>query len=155
MRLKWSHIVQRLGSLVSWGWLLVTMEGKKRGCLHSMVFLARKPELVQAVAISPVWSRMLCHCCQLPSDIVWDKWSGVSLVLWPKAPISMVAYLAFSPCLCRSLVISRYGLFCCFCSLASLIASLELPLTVSTSMVMFGPLMHQWCRWIELRNLSS
>ena len=62
----------------------------------------------------------------------------------------MVSYLAFSPCLCRSLVISRYGLFCCFRSLACLIASLELPLTVSSSRVIFGPLTHTMSGWEDV-----
>lgn len=54
----------------------------------------------------------------------------------------MVLYLATNPRLCRLLMISRYGLFCCFCSLVCFITSLELSLTVCSSMVMFGPSTH-------------
>ena len=110
------------------------------GSLYSKVFLPRKIDLEQEITISPAWSRMLHHCSQFTWGKLWDRWSGVSLVQCPRAPISRV--LAFSPCLCRSLVISRYGLFCCFRSLACLITSLELPLTVSSSRMIFGPLTH-------------
>ena len=47
-------------------------------------------------------------------------------------------------------MISRYGLFCCFRSLAHLITSLELPLTVSSSRVIYGPLTHTMLGWEDV-----
>ena len=75
---------------------------KEAASKHSMVAIScKRSGLVQgeaiAVAIIPGWSRMLCQCCQftcVAQCVTGDEGCAImSLVLWPKAPISMVSYI--------------------------------------------------------------